>query len=276
MSGKRIASSLFVLIASCSDSAPATDGGLPAPGEGTWGIVFRDEFDAPAGVLPDASRWTLEVGGDGWGNQQLEFDTARAENASHDGFGHLAITAREENYQGRSYTSARMRMREEHAQAYGRIEARVRLPIGQGVWPAFWMLGANVDTVPWPECGEIDILEFRGQAPNVVQGSLHGPGYSGAMPVTEIYTREGAGFDQDFHIFAIEWDPGRIAWLIDGEVYQVRDPSSLLAGTSWVFDHAFFIILNVAIGGGYVGPPADDTPFPATMLVDYVRVYERN
>lgn len=241
-----------------------------------WFLEWNDEFEGTAGTPPDPSRWTYDVGGDGWGNNQLEFDTDRTENVSLDGNGRLVITARKEAYQGREYTSGRILTRGLFEQQYGRIEARILLPRGQGVWPAFWMLGANFAEVGWPECGEIDIMEYRGQEPKVVHGSLHGPGYFGGEPITAAFRlKDDKTFDQGFHVFAVEWDPGRIAWLVDGEVFQVVTSADVLARGRWAFGHPFFLLLNVAVGGGFVGPPDGNTVFPASMVVDYVRVYRR-
>jgi beta-glucanase (GH16 family) len=234
-------------------------------------VLWQDEFDGAAGQLPDPAKWQFDVGTD-WGNAQLEYDTARAENVALDGNGHLAITAREEEYLGRSYTSGRINTAGRFQQEHGRFEARIRLPVGQGVWPAFWMLGGDFGTVGWPACGEIDILEYRGQEPSIVHGSLHGPGYSGGNAVTGRFDL-GQAFHDDFHVFAIEWDTNRITWIIDDVRYQTVTPDDLPSGSRWVFDHPFFLILNVAIGGHFVGPPNAETMFPQTMLVDYVRVY---
>jgi len=237
-----------------------------------WQLVWQDEFDGPAGQLPDASRWRFDIGS-GWGNDQLEYDTDRPSNASLDGAGSLAITARREVYQARNYTSARINTRGTFEAATGRFEARIRLPKGQGIWPAFWLLGANFDSIGWPDCGEIDIMEYRGQEPNIVHGSLHGPGYSGGSALTRRYEKSGDGFDADFHVFGVEWSADKIVWTIDDAPYHTITPNQLPPGASWVFDHPFFIILNVAVGGNFVGPPNDTTTFPQTMLVDWVRVF---
>jgi beta-glucanase (GH16 family) len=237
-------------------------------------LVWQDEFDGPAGQPPDTLRWRHDVGGSGWGNNQLEYDTDRPENASLDGSGHLAIVAREEAYMGRAYTSARINTRGRFAATYGRFEARIKLPSGRGLWPAFWLLGSDLDAVGWPTCGEIDIMEYRGQQPRVVHGSLHGPGYSGGSALTSPFELIPSAFDQGFHDFAVEWDAERITWMVDGITYKTATPDDLPAGTRWVFDHPFFIILNVAVGGNYVGPPDASTSFPQTLLVDRVRVYQ--
>jgi len=238
-----------------------------------WQLVWQDEFDGPAGQTLNLDVWNYDVGTD-WGNAQLEYDTTRPENLALDGAGHLAITARKEDYLGRSYTSGRINTRGHFEHAHGRFEARIRLPRGRGIWPAFWLLGADFGTVGWPACGEIDIMEYRGQEPKVIHGSLHGPGYSGGSAVTQRYDLPGTqGFDGDFHVFAIEWNSDSITWMVDDARYRVVRPQDLPSGAEWVFDHPFFVILNVAVGGHFVGSPDSTTVFPQTMLVDWVRVY---
>jgi beta-glucanase (GH16 family) len=237
-----------------------------------WVLVWEDTFDGAAGSRP-SSAWSADTGGDGWGNAQLEYDTDRVENAALDGQGHLAITAREEAYQGRRYTSARLKTQGHVEPTYGRVEARLKLPPGRGLWPAFWMLGANFGTAGWPGCGEIDIMEARGQEPAVSHGSLHGPGYSGGAAVTKAYTLPSGTFTGDFHTFAVEWDQASLTYFVDDTAYQTVTKESLLGGP-WVFDHPFFVILNLAVGGNYVGSPDTSTSFPQSMLVDWVRVFE--
>jgi beta-glucanase (GH16 family) len=239
-----------------------------------WELVWQDEFDGPAGQSPDASRWGFDVGTD-WGNAQLEYDTARPENVSLDGAGRLSIMARHESYQGQSYTSGRINTRGRFQQATGRFEARMRVPRGQGLWPAFWLLGADFATVGWPACGEIDIMEYRGQEPDVVHGSLHGPGYSGGNAVTRRYTHPGGPLDSDFHLYAVEWTSNSIAWSVDGTEFFRVTPADLPSGTPWAFSRPFFVVLNLAVGGHFVGPPDSATTFPQDLLVDYVRVYRR-
>jgi beta-glucanase (GH16 family) len=238
-----------------------------------WKVLWHDEFDGPAGQSPDPANWSADIGTD-WGNQQLEFDTDRPENVSLDGAGNLVITARRETYQGKPYTSARLLTKEKRVQRYGRIEARMKLPIGQGMWPAFWLLGANIDQVGWPTCGEIDVMENKGQEPQTINATLHGPGYSAAdgSPEKSLVARPPS----DFHVFAVEWDAGMIAFELDGEVYKVIKKGDQPAGTAWVFDQPFFILLNLAVGGGYVGAPDASTVFPQRLVVDYVRVYQRD
>ncbi len=250
--------------------------GAPEP---TWKLAWSDEFDGPALQSPDPAKWTFDVGTgpnrDGWGNSQWEYDTARPENASLDGNGNLAITAINESYVDKDYTSARLLTKGLFQQAYGRFEARIQLPRGRGLWPAFWLLGADVDTNTWPACGEIDIMEYRGQEPTQVTGTVHGPGYSGKDGITSTRALSGgATFDGAFHVFAVEWTPDWITWELDGVTWNQVVPAAVPAGGAWVFDHPFFILLNLAVGGNYVGAP-DPSVFPQTMLVDYVRVYER-
>ena len=239
------------------------------------GLVWADEFDGEPGDSPDSTRWTFDIGNGagGWGNNQLEYDTNRPVNVSLDGQGNLAITARREDYLDWDYTSGRINTRYKFSRTRGRFEARIKLPIGQGIWPAFWLLGSNIGPVGWPDCGEIDIMEYLGHDPNRVYGTLHGPGYSGGSAVGGSYTLQEGGFNEDFHVFAIEWRSDSITWEVDGVPYQTKTPGDLPPGAPWVFNHDFFIILNVAVGGYWPGPPDGTTVFPQTMLVDYVRVY---
>ncbi len=265
---------ISLLATACSNQPPS------------WSLVWQDEFEGAAGTSPNPGYWDHDVGGGGWGNDQLEFNTARPENVSLDGLGHLAITARKEAYQGRAYTSARITTRARFEQGLGRWEARIRLPSGMGIWPAFWLLGASYPQVGWPACGEIDIMELRGQAPGAVNGSLHATGFSGGSAITAQYTCQVpptcatppctplCPFDEDFHVFAVEVEANRIRFEVDGAIYhEVRQDLRPL-GSSWPFGKPFFVILNVAVGGSYVGAPDVSTVFPQTMLVDYVRYYK--
>lgn len=242
----------------------------PSDSSANWLLVWNDEFDGPAGQSPDARKWGFDIGTD-WGNAQLEYDTDRTSNASLDGNGNLAVTAREESYQGSSYTSARIVTRDLFEPTYGRMEARIKLPTGQGIWPAFWLLGSDIETVSWPQCGEIDIMEYRGQQPSIVHGSLHGPGYSGGSAITRSYALSDSRFDAGYHVFAVEWTSNTIRWYVDDNLYLTVKPEHVPG--EWVFDHPFYLILNVAVGGRFVGSPDASTVFPQTMLIDYVRVY---
>ena len=245
-----------------------------------WSLVWSDEFNGPNGAAVDATKWTAEVGGSGWGNNELEYYTTRTANAyQSDGF--LVIKAIKEHYTGsdfvtREYTSARLITRNKFSPQYGRLEARIKIPYGQGIWPAFWMLGNDIGTVGWPQCGEIDIMENIGREPAIVHGTIHGPGYSGDHGIGSSFTLQNSQrFADAFHTFAIEWEPNVVRFYCDGILYKTLMPANLPAGTTWVYNHAFFILMNVAVGGGWPGNPDATTVFPQTMLVDYVRVYQR-
>ena len=251
----------------------------PQAAESRWTLVWSDEFNGPDGSRPDAAKWKFEVGGNGWGNQELQYYTTRPENSFIRG-GNLVIQTLQESFAGpdrvaRNYTSARMTTQGLFEQAYGRFEARVKIPRGQGIWPAFWLLGNDFGKVGWPACGEIDIMENIGKEPSTIHGSMHGPGYSGDFDFTSVYKLPGGvNFFDDFHVFAIEWEPGTVRFYVDQELYSTFTPSRLPAGRKWVFDHPFFIVLNVAVGGLWPGLPDSTTVFPQAMLVDYVRVYK--
>jgi beta-glucanase (GH16 family) len=254
----------------------------PAPTKSNgWTLVWSDEFNGPNGSAVDRSKWVLETGGNGWGNQELEFYTDRIENASvHDG--NLAITTISEKYTGpggaaRNYTSARLKTKGKFSQTYGRFEARIKIPYGQGMWPAFWMLGDDIDKIGWPACGEIDIMENIGKEPAIIHGSIHGPGYVGGTGTEAPYTLPGKQrFADDFHVFAVEWDPDSVSFYVDQDLYVRRTRADLQPGWKWVFDKPSFLILNLAVGGDWPGNPDSTTVFPQTMLVDYVRVYQRS
>jgi beta-glucanase (GH16 family) len=252
---------------------------FPQDEKSQWTLVWSDEFNSPDGSRPDAAKWKFEVGGYGWGNHELEYYTNRPENSFIRG-GNLVIQALKENFTGpdhvtREYTSARMTTQGLFEQAYGRFEARIKIPRGQGLWPAFWLLGNDIGKIGWPRCGEIDIMENIGKEPSLVHGSLHGPGYSGDRGYTSEYKFPGGvHFFDDFHVFAMEWEPKVVRFFVDQELYATFTPTRLPSGMNWVFDHPFFIILNVAVGGDWPGAPDSTTVFPQTMLVDYVRVYK--
>lgn len=234
-------------------------------------ITMQDEFDTNG--APNSAIWGYEIGTgqNGWGNNELQYYTDRTENVNAQN-GVLLITAQEEDFEGSSYTSARLITKDRFEQKYGRFEARIRLPYGQGIWPAFWMLGADIDENPWPAAGEIDIMEYRGQQPTILVGSVHGPGYNGANAISKSYTLENDRFDTSFHIFGIEWGPEYINFYVDDVLYNQITPDDVTG--EWVFDKPFFILMNLAVGGSFVGSPNEETVFPQTMLVDYVRVYK--
>jgi beta-glucanase (GH16 family) len=241
-----------------------------------WQLVWSDEFNGTAGESPDPSKWTFDIGNgpnnDGWGNAELQYYTNRTTNVSMDSNGYLAITAKRELYAGSAFTSARIKTAGLFEQTYGRFEARIKTPWGPGIWPAFWLVGSNLETLGWPQCGEIDIMELRGQKPNIINGTVHGPGYSGSESITKSFAFENDRFDVDFHLFAVEWGENYIDFFVDNTLYQEITPDNVTG--NWVFDHPFYIILNVAVGGNYLGFPTSQTPFPQSMLVDYVKVYK--
>jgi beta-glucanase (GH16 family) len=246
-----------------------------------WTLVWSDEFSSPDSPAPDPTKWTYDLGGKGWGNHELESYTNRPENA-HVEKGNLVITAQKEIYAAadgitRDYTSARLKTQGLFTQTYGRIEARIKIPEGQGMWPAFWMLGEDIPTVGWPKCGEIDIMENIGKEPGKLHGSLHGPSTTAnTSDLTSIFTLPaGQNFADDFHIFAVEWSPDVVRFYIDTNLYATFRTSDWPAGGKWVFDHPYFIILNLAVGGDWPGSPDASTKFPQSMLVDYVRVYTK-
>ncbi|WP_157546564.1 glycoside hydrolase family 16 protein [Hamadaea tsunoensis] len=244
------------------------------------GLTWSDDFNGAAGSAPDGSKWAYETGGGGWGNNELEYYTTSTSNAALDGSGNLVITARAGNPSGYScwygscqYTSARLKTQGKFTQTYGRFESRIKIPRGQGLWPAFWMLGDNIGSVGWPQSGEVDIMENVGNEPGTVHGTLHGPGYSGCCGLGQAYTLpNGAALADGFHTYAVDWAPDSITFYIDGIQYGRRTPADA-NGNQWVFDHPFFMLLNVAVGGNWPGSPNGSTTFPQTMTVDYVHVY---
>lgn len=280
--------------------------------------VFGQEFDGADGDAIDTSIWNFDIGtgpnGSGWGNNELQYYTDSTENVSLDGDGNLRIRAREippaerSNFENRAYSSGRITTLRKFEQKYGRFEARMKMPRGRGMWPAFWMLGSNFPEEGWPVSGEIDIMEFNSGVPTVIFGSVHGPGYNGGNAISAAYARPVEAqaddgpprfvrWDDDFHTFAVEWDPSRIAWYVDDDLYgvvtgstvQASAESNCVAGlipeadcerfdrpTRWPFDQPFFLILNFAVGGNFV---LNQTPLPGELpqefLIDYVRVFDR-
>jgi len=266
----------------CTGLATGTtcDSTPPAPAAPV--LVWQDEFDGPKGATFDRTKWVADTGGSGFGNQEREFYTTRPENVALDGDGHLVITALAEPvstsyrcwYGSCRYTSTRLKTQGLFAWTHGRFEARIRVPRGQGMWPAFWMLGANIDTVGWPKSGEIDIMENIGREPGMVHGTMHGPGYSGAGGIGKPFSLPSGSFADDFHVFAVEWRPYDVRWYVDGSLYHQMTPSNIPSGTQWAFEHPFFLLLNLAVGGAWPGDPDASTSFPQQMVVDYVRVYK--
>ena len=239
-----------------------------------FNLVMEDNFDVDG--APNPAIWSHDIGrgANGWGNNELQYYTDRPENVIVQN-GYLIITAKQEAFGGASYTSARLKTKDLFDQKYGRFEARIKLPLGKGLWPAFWMLGSNIDQVGWPQCGEIDIMEYLGNNPTQILGTLHGPGFSGGESISKTYTLKNSRFDNEFHVFGVEWSENHINWYVDNVLYnQITRKQVEAEGGEWVFDNSFFMILNIAVGGDLPGSPNSSTTFPQRMLVDYVRVYQ--
>jgi len=263
---------LFYVITGCSNDETQTVVNFTE-------LVWQDEFDTDG--APNPANWDYDIGTgeNGWGNNELQYYTDRTENITVQN-GVLIISAKEESFEGSNYTSARILTKGKFDQAYGRFEARMRLPYGQGMWPAFWLLGSNIDDVNWPNCGEIDVMENRGSEPTLVSGAIHGPGYSGGNSIFKQYALENDRFDTGFHIFGIEWGPEYINFYVDDVLYnQVTQddiPDHPVYGKPFFNNKPFYIIINLAVGGSFGGPPNSQSVFPQAMLVDYVRVYKNN
>jgi beta-glucanase (GH16 family) len=243
-------------------------------------LVWDDEFTQPNGTFPDLTKWGYDTGGGGWGNNELEtYTTTNARIQA----GLLVIEADQQISAGKTnYTSTRMLTKGKWSWTYGRMEARIKIPKGQGIWPAFWMLGANIDSVHWPACGEIDIMENIGKTSDqgTDHGTIHGPqgggDYNGGAGVGGSYTLPGGtALSGAFHIYAMEWTTNQIKWYLDSTQFFTATPASLPGGSTWVFSQPQFFILNVAVGGNWPGYPDGTTVFPQQMLVDYVRVYQQ-
>ena len=284
MTSKRQRPIFYALVVCAICTYAAAQASVTPPASSQWTLVWSDEFNGANGSPVDSSKWVSETGGGGWGNNELESYTNRSQNAYQQD-GNLVIKILREKFTAsdgiaREYTSARLKTKGKFSQTYGRFEARIKIPHGQGIWPAFWMLGDDIDKVGWPTSGEIDIMENIGKEPALIHGTIHGPGYSGAHGIGDPASVLGvAKSDQpiadDFHLFAAEWEPNDIRFYIDDHLYATRTPADLPAGAKWVYDHPFFLLLNCAVGGYWPGTPDASTVFPQTMLVDYVRVYRR-
>ena len=249
----------------------------PTPKLVNWDLIWSDEFDTPDGSGVDTKKWTPSDGPDNGGNGELDYYTPRLENVYIENptgkNGVLVIKTLEEKYETRRYTSGKLTTQDKFEQMYGRFEGRIQIPYGQGLWPAFWMLGSGSG---WPWCGEIDIMENIGNEPNIIHGTMHGPLYSGGNSIGSPFALPaGQRFADAFHVFAVEWEPNVIRWYVDNQLYKTNTQADLPAGAEWVFNHPFYIILDVAVGGAWPGYPDYTTVFPQTMKVEYVRVYAR-
>jgi beta-glucanase (GH16 family) len=244
-------------------------------------LVWSDEFSGPAKAPVDRRRWRHEIGG-AWGDGELQSYTDRLANSYQDGRGRLVIATRAERFSGadaitRNYTSARISTMGRFSFRYGTFEARLRTPAGRGLWPAFWALGTDIDRSGWPRCGEIDVMENLGQEPRRAYGTIHGP-TGGGGPLEDykpgFAVEHDAPLAQGFHTYGARWLPGSIEFFFDGRRYGAITRADLPAGSRWVFDHPFYLVLNVAVGGRWAGSPDATTSFPQAMHVDHVRVYQ--
>lgn len=250
---------------------------MQGPAKKQWRLVWSDEF---AGRALDYSKWGVAFHALGGGNNELQFYTDRPKNVRVEG-GHLLIEAHEDNFNGmgtiRKYSSASLRTKHRGDWRYGRFEVRARLPKGAGLWPAIWMLPTDDEYGGWARSGEIDIMEYRGDQPDRVLGTLH---YGDAWPKNQhsgdSFTLTDGTFSDDFHVFALEWEDGAMRWFVDGKLYQTQTKwSTTQAPFPAPFDQKFHLILNLAVGGRFSGNPDENTRFPAQMAVDWVRVYSR-
>jgi beta-glucanase (GH16 family) len=257
--------------------------GCAAAPPADWTPVWADEFSAPAGAGVDTTYWRYDTADGctqnncGWGNNEKQYYRASPDNIAHTGDGYLTIVARVASdslscYYGRCrYTSAKITTRDKVSVQPGRVEARIKLAEGQGLWPAFWLLGTNIGTVGWPTSGELDILENKGSQPNATSSAVHGPGYSGNTPFAHVQPATAT----DFHVYAVEWDSSAIRFFVDDRVHYTVTRAAVQQHGAWVFDQPFYLILNQAVGGHFDGDPKSDAIFPASMMIDYVRVYKR-
>lgn len=243
-----------------STKVPPTTTDTTKPVKPVYALVWSDEFN---GTSVDTSKWVFETGGGGWGNNELEYYQAANATVAN---GNLMITAKKEAVGGEPYTSARMTTQGKYTATYGRIEASIKIPMGLGFWPAFWMLGANIQTVPWPGCGELDIMEHINNT-NTIYGTMHW-NVNGHVS----YGSTTSTTPADYHLYAIEWDQNEIRWYVDGTLYQTGNIKGNINGTG-AFHLPFFILFNFAMGGNFPNQPVDESLLPATMYVDYVRVY---
>ena len=249
-------------------SAEPTSFDLSASDAPSW----SDEFRGPAGNGPSRRKWSFDRGGGGWGNDELETYTASRRNSRLDGRGHLTIVARRVGGE-RRFTSARLKTRGKYSFRFGRVAIRAKLPAGRGLWPAFWMLGHDFPGVDWPFCGEIDVMEMLGQNPRRVHGYVHGPG-SLAEEGVGGSKRVRRSLARGYHVYSADWSAERITFSLDGFPYATVARATYPPGQTWAFDRPMFLLLNLAVGGEWPGPPGRSTRFPARMKVDWVRVWE--
>jgi beta-glucanase (GH16 family) len=249
---------------------------LPAQVKTGWDLVWSDEFNGVANTFPDPAKWNIEANGNP-PNQEAQAYVKNLKNVSLNGSGQLELTALHEASGGKQYTSGRINSSGKFMRTYGRWEARIKLPAGTGFWPAFWMLGGNNGCGGWPSCGEIDIIENRGRLANVSSSAMHGPGYSGNTPITHAYTLKAgtADFFSSYHLFAVEWSDIQVRFYVDSALHYTVNKTDVQKYGNWVYNHDFYTILNLAVGGQFDGgqvPPS--SAFPAKVMVDFVHVYQ--
>jgi len=262
------AAAIFVAVGllSCSKSSKLGSDYKPViPVDSTpkpvYALVWSDEFD---GATVDATKWNFETGNLGVNNEKEYYQADNATIAN----GNLVITAKKETVNGWPYTSSRMNTLNKFSQTYGRIEARIKLPMGAGMWPAFWMLGTDITTVSWPQCGELDIMEHINNT-NTIYGTMHWNNNGHVQYGTTLQSTPG-----DYHVYAIEWDKNEIRWYVDDKLYQTGNIQGNVNNTG-AFQLPFFIVLNLAVAGDFPGQTVDETLLPESMYVDYVRVYKQ-
>ncbi len=262
----------------------------PAAHAQTWNLIWSDEFNGASGTYPDSSKWTYDTGNNnGWGNGEIEYYCAAGSNAApcstsrpnayQDGSGNLILHATKDS--SGQWTSARLKTQGIFQFQYGRAEARMKLPVGDGLWPAFWMLGSDITSVGWPQSGEQDIMEWvQSYGPNTTSSTTHGPGYSGGNGIGARYTFPNGGRvdDAGYHVYGVIWSPNQLQYYRDStsNIFLTLSSSTIPSGSQWVFNNPFFLLLNFAVGsGGFPGPTDSSTPSSANVLVDYVRVYQQ-
>lgn len=246
-------------------------------------LLWAEEFNSAAGTVPNPRFWNYDLGGGGWGNKELQWYTDN--NVSTNGSGALVISAEKvpelsdddlpyECFGTCQYFSSRILTKGKLRFKYGRIETRIQFPSGTGTWPAFWLLGSNIDAKSWPLSGEIDVIELRGREPNLAIGTVHGPGYSGAEGKTGV-KRTAVSLADGFHVYAIDWAPNKITWYLDGKIFHTVTSKSVPKG-KYVFNQDFFLIMNLAMGGEFDGGQMDTSIEKAEYKIDYIRYYSLN
>lgn len=272
---------LMLMIFGQVSNAARTTALAAAPGvPKNYYVVWSDDFSGSAGRAPDPNKWSYQTGGGGWGNHELETYTSRPTNAALDGHGHLKITARRETYTGsdgitRAYTSARITTQYRFSFGYGAMAARIKVPAGRGLWPAFWALGNDITQAGWPWCGEIDVMETQNSA-TTLSTNVHGPDLNKNVAWQHQTLVRGNQLAGGFHVYAATWTPDSITFALDGKPAGVVQRSALKPGQVWPFDGRFFLLLNLAVGGDGPGvSPNAQTPMPASMVVDWVRVWRQ-